>query len=77
MLRRGFQRAIGGIEFDNYIRRSRTINEARAMLRARELGIPVPRIYDVDLVSMRIRMEYLNGIPPWLSYWWIMRKPMM
>ncbi|WP_243666846.1 AarF/UbiB family protein [Vulcanisaeta sp. JCM 16159] len=27
------------------------------------MGIPVPRIYDVDLVSMRIRMEYLNGIP--------------
>lgn len=27
------------------------------------MGIPVPRIYDVDLVSMRIRMEYLNGMP--------------
>ncbi len=27
------------------------------------MGIPVPRIYDVDLVNMRIRMEYLNGVP--------------
>ena len=50
-------------EFDNYIRRLRTINETRAMLKARELGIPVPRIFDVDLVNMRIRMEYLNGLP--------------
>ncbi len=33
------------------------------MLRARELGVPVPKIYDVDLVNMRIRMEYLNGTP--------------
>ncbi|MGC8606023.1 MAG: KEOPS complex kinase/ATPase Bud32 [Vulcanisaeta sp.] len=56
---KGYRRA----EFDNYIRKLRTINEARAMIRARELGIPVPRIYDVDLVNMRIRMEYLNGIP--------------
>ncbi|GAB6944624.1 KEOPS complex kinase/ATPase Bud32 [Vulcanisaeta sp. JCM 14467] len=51
------------VEFDSYIRRLRTINEVRAMIRARELGIPVPRIYDVDLVNMRIRMEYLNGVP--------------
>jgi TP53 regulating kinase-like protein len=27
------------------------------------LGIPVPRVYDVDLVNMRIRMEYLRGTP--------------
>ncbi len=51
------------IEFDNYIRRTRTINEARTMIRTRELGIPVPRVYDVDPVNMRIRMEYLNGVP--------------
>ncbi|BDR91253.1 KEOPS complex kinase/ATPase Bud32 [Vulcanisaeta souniana] len=58
-LPKGYRR----VEFDNYIRRSRTINETRAMIRARELGIHVPRIYDVDPVNMRIRMEYLNGVP--------------
>ncbi|MCG2869671.1 MAG: Kae1-associated serine/threonine protein kinase [Vulcanisaeta sp.] len=56
---KGYRRA----ELDNYIRKLRTINEARAMIRARKLGIPVPRIYDVDLVNMRIRMEYLRGTP--------------
>lgn len=51
------------VEFDNYIRRLRTINEARAMIKARELGIPVPRVYDVDVINTRIRMEYLSGVP--------------
>ncbi|MGC9153321.1 MAG: KEOPS complex kinase/ATPase Bud32 [Vulcanisaeta sp.] len=55
---KGYRRA----EFDNYIRRYRTINEVRAMIRARELGIPVPQVFDVDLLNMRIRMEYLRGI---------------
>jgi TP53 regulating kinase-like protein len=50
------------VEFDNYLRKLRTINEARAMIRAAELGIPVPRVFDVDLVNMRIRMEYLRGV---------------
>ncbi|WP_243666845.1 hypothetical protein [Vulcanisaeta sp. JCM 16159] len=31
-----------GIEFDNYIRRSRTINEARAMLRLGSWAYPCP-----------------------------------
>ncbi|MFP3296785.1 MAG: KEOPS complex kinase/ATPase Bud32 [Vulcanisaeta sp.] len=50
-------------ELDYYIRKLRTASEARAMIRASMLGIPVPRVYDVDLVNMRIRMEYLRGTP--------------
>jgi Kae1-associated kinase Bud32 len=51
------------VELDYYIRKLRTASEARAMIRASMLGIPVPRVYDVDLVNMRIRMEYLRGTP--------------
>ena len=50
-------------ELDYYIRKLRTASEARAMIRASMLGIPVPRVYDADLVNMRIRMEYLRGTP--------------
>ncbi len=47
-------------ELDFYIRKMRTVTEAKAMIKAAELGIPVPRIYDVDLDYMRIRMEYIR-----------------
>ncbi|WP_069806800.1 KEOPS complex kinase/ATPase Bud32 [Vulcanisaeta thermophila] len=50
-------------EFDEYIRRFRTINEARALIRARELGVLAPVVYDVDVMNARIRMKYLRGMP--------------
>ena len=49
-------------EVDDRIRVHRTINEVRNMMRARALGINVPRVYDVDLSRCIIRMEYIDGV---------------
>lgn len=49
------------VDVDEEIRRFRTINEARLMIKARRLGIPVPRVFDVDPINARIRMEYIEG----------------
>ncbi len=49
-------------EIDQYIRRYRTINEAKNMIRARLLGVKVPIVYDVDVVNCKIRMQYIEGI---------------
>lgn len=47
--------------FDKAIRLRRTINEARLMIKAHGLGVPVPDVYDVDLANMRIRMRYIES----------------
>lgn len=48
--------------FDKMIRVRRTINEARLMMDAADLGVKTPVIYDVDVVRTRIRMQYLNSL---------------
>ncbi|NPA70413.1 MAG: Kae1-associated serine/threonine protein kinase [Crenarchaeota archaeon] len=49
-------------ELDKKIRKQRTITEARIMIKARKIGINVPRILDIDLGEYSIRMEYVEGI---------------
>ncbi len=39
----------------------RTRNEARCIVAAREAGVHVPRIYDVDEAEGTITMEYIDG----------------
>lgn len=46
---------------DEQIRRSRTVNEARILDNLACNGIPVPTLYEVDLDSCTIIMEYING----------------
>jgi len=46
---------------DNKLISSRTKEEAKLMIEARNKGISVPIIYDVDLVNGIITMEYLKG----------------
>ncbi len=46
---------------DKGIRRLRTINEARIMIRLRLLGTPTPAVLDVDPDSALIVMEYIPG----------------
>lgn len=47
--------------FDRMIRIRRTINEARLMMDAADLGVKTPVVYDVDVVRTKIRMQYLNS----------------
>ncbi|ABW01541.1 KEOPS complex kinase/ATPase Bud32 [Caldivirga maquilingensis] len=47
--------------FDKVIRVKRTINEARLMMDAADLGVKTPVVYDVDVVRTKIRMQYLNS----------------
>jgi Kae1-associated kinase Bud32 len=46
---------------DNKLISSRTKEEAKLMIEARNKGVAVPIIYDVDLVNGIITMEYLKG----------------
>src|SRR5207302_11045061 len=48
-------------ELDDGLRRSRIRIEARLMAEARAAGVPVPIIYDIDLVEAKIVMEYVAG----------------
>lgn len=48
-------------ELDEEIREKRTKKEALLMASARQAGISVPIIYDVNLDEKKIVMEYVNG----------------
>jgi len=48
-------------EIDSYLRRVRTLSEARIMVDARRAGFPTPHIFDVDADSGVIVMEYVEG----------------
>ncbi len=50
-------------KIDFNIRKERTSNEARTMLKAFEAGVSVPALYDVDFNEMKIVMEYIRGEP--------------
>lgn len=46
---------------DEDLRRSRIRTEAKLMAEARAAGVPVPILYDIDLVENRIVMEFVEG----------------
>jgi len=46
---------------DANLRAERTRKEARLMSEARRAGVAVPVIYDLDLVDLRITMQYVPG----------------
>ncbi len=48
-------------DLDYKIRRRRTITEARIILKAKKIGIDVPRVLDVDLANLCLRIEYIEG----------------
>lgn len=48
-------------EIDEKLRKERTVREARILYRAKEFGVKVPHIYEVDLKDMRIVMEFIEG----------------
>ncbi len=46
---------------DEELRRARIRREATLMGEAREAGVPVPILYDIDLAGNRLVMEYVEG----------------
>lgn len=48
-------------EIDEKLRKERTAREARLLHRAKESGVSVPHIYEVDLKDMKIVMEFVEG----------------
>ncbi len=47
---------------DLYLRRHRTLNEARLLSAAKTVGVPAPAVLDVDLSNTTIVMEYIPGV---------------
>jgi len=48
-------------EIDEKLRKERTVREARILHRAKQFGVNVPYVYEVDLKDMKIVMEYIAG----------------
>jgi TP53 regulating kinase-like protein len=48
-------------ELDREVRTSRTVREARVMIRAKEAGVSCPAVIHVDLQNASIYMQYLEG----------------
>ncbi|NJE77382.1 Kae1-associated kinase Bud32, partial [Thermococcus sp. ES12] len=48
-------------EIDQKLRKERTVREARILHRAKEFGVNVPYVYEVDLKDMKIVMEFIEG----------------
>jgi Kae1-associated kinase Bud32 len=48
-------------ELDKNIRTVRTLNEARALINVKNLGINVPQVYEIDTTNSTIIMKYIQG----------------
>jgi len=48
-------------ELDDYFRKQRTVHEARLLAKAKEAGVRVPIIYEIDLKNATLVLEYLTG----------------
>jgi TP53 regulating kinase-like protein len=48
-------------ELDMRLRESRTSLEAKLLSDAKRAGVPTPVVYEVDMVGMRIVMEFVEG----------------
>ncbi|MFX1317054.1 MAG: KEOPS complex kinase/ATPase Bud32 [Promethearchaeota archaeon] len=48
-------------ELDKNIRTLRTLNEGRALIYVKELGLNVPQVYEIDTIESTIVMKYIPG----------------
>jgi Kae1-associated kinase Bud32 len=48
-------------QIDSQLRLSRTLNEARALIKVKTYGINVPQVFEIDVDSSTIIMKYVNG----------------
>ncbi len=48
-------------ELDKRIRRARTLNEAKALIKVKNYGLNVPQVYEIDAKNATIVMKYVEG----------------
>ena len=48
-------------KLDTLLRNQRTLAESRSLIRAKQFSVPVPVIYDIDLVDAAITMSFIEG----------------
>ncbi|MFW9947570.1 MAG: KEOPS complex kinase/ATPase Bud32 [Candidatus Odinarchaeota archaeon] len=48
-------------QLDRKIRTTRTLNEARALIKVKEYGINTPQVYEIDTESSTIIMKFISG----------------
>ena len=48
-------------ELDRAIRSTRTLNEAKALIRVKEYGLNVPQVYEIDTINSIIIMKFIEG----------------
>ena len=48
-------------ELDKSIRTTRTLNEARALIKVKNYGINVPQVFEIDTQNSTIIMKYIQG----------------
>ena len=48
-------------DLDSIIRKTRTLNEARALIRVKDYGVNVPQVFEIDTPRSIIVMKYING----------------
>lgn len=49
------------VDLDKKIRTSRTLNEARALIKIKKYGINVPQVFEIDSKNSIIVMKYIKG----------------
>jgi Kae1-associated kinase Bud32 len=49
-------------QIDKQLRLSRTLNEARALIKVKNYGINVPQVFEIDVDSSTIIMKHINGM---------------
>jgi Kae1-associated kinase Bud32 len=47
---------------DRKIRTTRTLNEARALIKVKEYGVNTPQVYEIDIENSTIIMKYISGV---------------
>ena len=48
-------------ELDKTIRSTRTLNEAKALIRVKNYGLNVPQVYEIDAINSIIIMRFIEG----------------
>jgi TP53 regulating kinase-like protein len=48
-------------DLDSIIRQTRTLNEARALIRVKDYGVNVPQVFEIDTLNSIIIMKYIHG----------------
>lgn len=56
-----YQKTYRNSKLDYYLRKFRTVNEAKLLLESRKIGVPTPFIYSIDLKDTSLYLEFIKG----------------